>query len=278
MRGTLDEITAAFGLLSQDESEKRFMAVNDVSRFDFSLALHGENVDYRKVSNILGVEIDRCSIRAPILAKNDQRKELFYGEIAWLLDLIEPKYDQLKDAGVDFKDSEIWMTYFYFAQCNMEFDSVLLERMGRLGLKLCVSCYQDDDLEVQENFPSEVGRMGEGISVNVSLSPEIKLNSTFDLIINVENNRKSRPFILTDFEIEEFYMEGFLLKEILPTPKLLHKANDYKIFRYDSMIPPNNSREFIIRLKAILNRVFRGDIKVMEGSQYLNVQMTTVVL
>ena len=67
---------------------------------------------------------------------------MFYPEIAWLLDLIESKKNELINLGVCFAESTIWMIYNYEAQCNMEFDSQLLQRTGSLGLKLCVSCYQ----------------------------------------------------------------------------------------------------------------------------------------
>ena len=37
---------------------------------------------------------------------------------------------------------ESQMIYYYDKQCNMEFDPDLMERMGKLGLKLCVSCQE----------------------------------------------------------------------------------------------------------------------------------------
>ena len=67
---------------------------------------------------------------------------VFYEEIAWLLDLIEKNEKELRDLGVDFSDSQIWMIYYYVKQCNMEFDPDLMARMGKLGLKLCVSCQE----------------------------------------------------------------------------------------------------------------------------------------
>ena len=34
------------------------------------------------------------------------------------------------------------MICYYDKQCNMEFDPELMVRMGKLGLKLCVSCQE----------------------------------------------------------------------------------------------------------------------------------------
>lgn len=91
----------------------------------------------------MNVEVKRGRINALHLEEDDVRNDMFYGEIAWLLDLVESKAVELINAGVCFEESQIWMTYYYEGQCNMEFDSLLLKRMGDLDLKLCVTCIQD---------------------------------------------------------------------------------------------------------------------------------------
>lgn len=113
-------------------------------RFDFWLSLHGENIDFSEIENILQVKIFKDRIDVPFLDMEDTEYPVFYAEIAWLLDLVEGKKDELLNLGVCFAESQIWMIYYYEAQCNMEFDSELLRRMGNLGLKLCVSCARID--------------------------------------------------------------------------------------------------------------------------------------
>jgi hypothetical protein len=115
--------------------------------FCFWLSLELNDADIPKVQEILQVPMRKWQVFAPKLEEADERRHLFYGEMAWLLDLIEPKRIELMEAGVHFEESQVWMLYYYEEQCNMEFDSVLLKRMGDLGLKLCISCVADNNDE-----------------------------------------------------------------------------------------------------------------------------------
>ena len=81
-------------------------------------------------------------INVPDNLPEDPDGSIHYGEIAWLLNLAENNKKELLELGVDFSDSQIWMIYYYDKQCNMEFDPELMERMGKLGIKLCVSCQE----------------------------------------------------------------------------------------------------------------------------------------
>ena len=117
---------------------------DNCNRFEFWLLLNGDNIDFSKIEDILQIKIRSNSIVAPILCTESSEYPVFYAEIAWLLDLVESKRNELINFGVCFAESQIWMIYYYEAQCNMEFDSELLQRMGNLGLKLCVSCEQVD--------------------------------------------------------------------------------------------------------------------------------------
>ena len=91
---------------------------------------------------LLHIRLDNNSIRVPDNLPENPDEPVFYEEIEWLLDLAEENEKELIRLGVDFSDSQIWMIYYYDKQCNMEFDPNLMGRMGKLGLKLCVSCQE----------------------------------------------------------------------------------------------------------------------------------------
>jgi hypothetical protein len=111
----------------------------------FWLTLEGDDINYSSIEKLLNVRFDGHRVIAPVIDRTDMEYSVFYPEIYWLLDLIENKCEELLKHGICFEDSQIWMIYRYDAQCNMEFDSGLLQRMGNLGLKLCISCYDASD-------------------------------------------------------------------------------------------------------------------------------------
>lgn len=111
-----------------------------MSRMDFWLSLNGENIDVQKMEDILQIKLQSDRIVPPTLCEDNAEHPIFYAEIAWLIDLVESKVEELSDLGVCFSESEIWMIYSYEKQCNIEFDADLLQRIGKLGLKLCISC------------------------------------------------------------------------------------------------------------------------------------------
>ena len=108
----------------------------------FWMALYGININLPGIEELLQIKLDNNRISVPEDLPKDPDGPVFYEEIAWLLDLAEKNRNELIELGVDFSDSQIWMIYYYDKQCNMEFDSGLMERMGKLGLKLCVSCQE----------------------------------------------------------------------------------------------------------------------------------------
>ena len=108
----------------------------------FWLTIYGKNINLAKIEELLEVKLDNNRIFVPDDLPEDPDGPIHYDEIAWLLDLVEKNKKELLDLGVDFSDSQIWMIYYYDKQCNMEFDPDLMERMGKLGLKLCVSCQE----------------------------------------------------------------------------------------------------------------------------------------
>lgn len=110
------------------------------SEMIFWLSLCGKNIDLPKIEDKLQIKLEDNRIIAPKNLYSNSDSPIFYEQISWLLDLIEKNKEALLDSGVVFSESQIWMIYLYEKQCNMEFDAALLEHMGDLGIKLCISC------------------------------------------------------------------------------------------------------------------------------------------
>lgn len=110
------------------------------SEMIFWLSLCGKNINLPKIEDTLQIKLEDNRIIAPKSLSSNSNFPIFYEQIAWLLDLIEKNKETLLNLGVVFTESQIWMIYLYEKQCNMEFDAILLERIGNLGIKLCVSC------------------------------------------------------------------------------------------------------------------------------------------
>jgi hypothetical protein len=118
------------------------MKLKRESEMCFWMALYGKNIDLVGIEELLHIKLDNNRIHVTDYLPDDPEGTVFYDEIAWLLNLVEKNEEELIRLGVDFSDSQIWMIYYYEKQCNMEFDAGLMERMGKLGLKLCVSCQE----------------------------------------------------------------------------------------------------------------------------------------
>lgn len=110
------------------------------SNMQFRLSLNGENIDLPQIEEALHIRLNGGCIDAPKELPTNRNCPIFYEQIAWLLDLAEKNRETLIGSGVDLSRSQIWLNYAYCKQCNMEFDAALLERMGKHGSKLCISC------------------------------------------------------------------------------------------------------------------------------------------
>lgn len=56
--------------------------------------------------------------------------------------ILENKIEALKSIDITPADFSIWYLYEYDGQCNMEFGSKQLYRIGKLGISLCISCWE----------------------------------------------------------------------------------------------------------------------------------------
>jgi hypothetical protein len=110
----------------------------------YELRINTEEKFYENVSSIVELQPDSYkygwSYEIVFL-----EQEGYFDIIAKLLDSLEGKYEKLRKLGIEKKDITIWLIYGYHNQCNMEFKPETLERLGKKGIRLCISCYEAEE-------------------------------------------------------------------------------------------------------------------------------------
>lgn len=76
------------------------------------------------------------------LKKVREEGEPFVDYLSYFLDLLEDKYEELAKAGIHRRDIQINWTHQYEGSCNLELRPEILERMGKNGIGLNLSCRQ----------------------------------------------------------------------------------------------------------------------------------------
>ena len=107
----------------------------------YELRITTEEKFYEKVSSIVELQPESYKQGWSYEIVFEERKE-YYDIIAKLLDSLEGKYEELQKLGIETNDISIWLIYGYHNQCNMEFEPKTLERLGKRGITLCISCYE----------------------------------------------------------------------------------------------------------------------------------------
>jgi len=113
--------------------------------YDLIIDTDGTKYHYDTISDVLMVkpnleiEHDDFSIwtyRIEIDENNDDSQT-----IDQLLDILEPKQDELLKIGISNKDMLIWLLYEYEHQCALGFSPNELLRLGQLGIPFNIDCW-----------------------------------------------------------------------------------------------------------------------------------------
>lgn len=107
----------------------------------YELRINTEEALYERVSSIIGLKPQNYSFgwSYEIVFQEEQKN---IDIVSKFLDSLEGKYEQLQELGIKSEDITVWLIYGYNNQCNMEFDANKLERLGKNGITLCISCYE----------------------------------------------------------------------------------------------------------------------------------------
>ena len=119
----------------------------------------------------------------------------------------------------------------------------------------------------------------EGVGVFVDGPADVVVGQTFDLIVTVTNERPRKVLALSDIDIGEEYLAGFIITNINPRPKSsMHVAIDNsRSFTFSSSIPPKMSKSFTFTLRALNTGLYRGDVDICEGSRFITGMAQTSV-
>jgi hypothetical protein len=107
----------------------------------YELRINTEEKFYDNVSSIVELHPESYKYGWSYEIVFEKQKD-YYNIIAKLLDSLEGKYEELQKLGITNNDISIWVIYGYNNQCNMEFEPMTLERLGKRGIALCISCYE----------------------------------------------------------------------------------------------------------------------------------------
>jgi hypothetical protein len=112
-----------------------------MEKLTFALKISTEKQFYDDVSNILNKHSlnDKHGWSHEIVFEEQEKQ---YNVINYFLNILDGKYEKLESLGITRDEINIWIIYAYNYQCNMEFDSKTLLRLGESRIKLCISCFE----------------------------------------------------------------------------------------------------------------------------------------
>jgi hypothetical protein len=97
------------------------------------------------INQILGVESnsDFPYNWEYIIERNEDEPYVDFMSIYY--SILDGKLKDLLSVGIEIDDISIWYLYEYDYQCNMEFTPQQLSLLSKLGVTLCISCWDGGD-------------------------------------------------------------------------------------------------------------------------------------
>ena len=118
-----------------------------------------------------------------------------------------------------------------------------------------------------------------GVSLSIDSPLDIKVGDTFKVTVNVKNEREKKMLMVSDIDISDDYIGGFVLVSTEPSPRSsMHVPFDNSIsYTFDTPISAGDTKSYTFVLRAIQPGVFRGDVDVCEGQRFVSTMAQTVV-
>jgi len=110
-------------------------------KYFYSLRIDCEESNIAIINDILQVESNYHEVGWGLEIIQDG-KEDYVDFINNFLDILESKYDSLREIEIPRSRISIWLIYEYQDQCNLEFAPEDLKRLGNNEISLCISCYE----------------------------------------------------------------------------------------------------------------------------------------
>lgn len=106
--------------------------------YEYSLRISVKSdLQKEQVNKILGIESNIQNDDWEISVMKDKSHPHY---INYFLDILENKYNLLKECGIFPDDISIWILYEYSKRCRFRFSPEVLLRLGKQGVALCISC------------------------------------------------------------------------------------------------------------------------------------------
>lgn len=102
---------------------------------------------YNKITKILGLkpaQIDmECSFGQPygLWTYEVDTEDEYFDFINQFLDILEPKFVELKKIGVNKDDILFWLNYEFDQQCSLEFHPQDMMRLAKNDIHLNIDCF-----------------------------------------------------------------------------------------------------------------------------------------
>jgi hypothetical protein len=111
----------------------------------------------------------------------------------------------------------------------------------------------------------------EGAAVSMRSAAGVVVGETFALDITVKNERTAGILEISDVDIADEFMDGFIISSVEPKQKSsIHlPVDNSQSFTFDASIPAGDSLAIGFILLAVKAGVYRGDVDVCEGSRFI---------
>ncbi|MDR2149132.1 MAG: hypothetical protein LBE91_22050 [Tannerella sp.] len=124
-------------LLKQDTELKNYVL--------YQLEICVKEQFYKEVSLILGYAPTPTSKSWLVEFRSNEKGKENVDFVDYFLSILDGKYDELKQIGINRYDIFIWYVYYSAGHCNMEFSPEQMYKLGKEGISLLVSCYDADN-------------------------------------------------------------------------------------------------------------------------------------
>lgn len=114
---------------------------------------------YNQITELLGIQPTKFEQKKKLddtidlwtYTVDTDDEEPYFDFINKFLDILEPKFNELNELGIDKSNITFWLLYEYDQQCGLEFHPQEMKRLGESGIVLCIDCWQlDKEIEMKK--------------------------------------------------------------------------------------------------------------------------------
>ena len=147
-----------------------------------------------------------------------------------------------------------------------------------IGCGIVLACVVVAGLFVT-GFVLHVAKAPAGLRAYVESPDQVKDGVLFDLRVVVANDRKGQRLKVSSIDLGESYLAGFVVRSTAPAHKSSQRVplDKSQSFEFDAVVPAGSTNVFTFHLRAAKPGMYRGDVDVCEGMQFLTLMAQTEV-